>query len=199
MDTAVTTAGPSIHFLNVEYFFRLLYDLVFSAHLPTVSGFTDWATTVWLFVTLISYLISMVLIGLLVYFSTRLYQTADDDAKRYTTLAPAVAHEKVVHSRWAYIRELIESSQQSDWRQAIIEADIMLDELLTTQGFVGDSVGEKLKQASRDHFHTLDDAWSAHKVRNDIAHQGSAYELSDHTAYRTIGQFENVFREFNAI
>jgi hypothetical protein len=79
----------------------------------------------------------------------------------------------------------------------------MLDELLTNLGYHGAGVGDKLKVArdtrGENYFRTLDEAWEAHLVRNEVAHRGSESELSDHLAYRTIGHYENVFREFNEI
>jgi hypothetical protein len=191
--------GPSIHFLNVAYFFQLIYGLFFSTQSLSFSSVSDFASTIWLFVTIISYLFCTICIGLLVYFTTRLHQSDEEEAKAFTTISEHEEHAKVEHSRWAYIKGLIESPQQSDWRQAIIEADIMLDEMLTKLGYIGASIGDKLKTANPNHFHTLNDAWEAHKVRNDIAHRGSEYELSDHVAYRTINHYENVFREFNEI
>jgi hypothetical protein len=198
------TAQPPIHFLNIEYFFRIFYDAVF--HLPgtgsgsaSLSSYVSLVNAFWIAFTVLSYLVTIVLIGLLVYYSMRLYQISEEEDKKFGTTSPEVAHAEVEHSRWAYIRQLIESTQQSDWRQAIIEADIMLDEMLSRLGYQGDSVGDKLKTATSSHFRTLDDAWTAHRVRNDIAHQGSTYQLSDHTAYQTIGRYENVFREFNEI
>ena len=191
--------GPPIHFVNIEYFFELLYGLFFGGHFPSFDSISDFASTFWLFYTLIAYIVSFALIGFLVYYSTRYHQVVDEDAVRYQTITKEEADIKLEDSRWTYIKNLIESTQQSDWRQAIIEADIMLEELLTKLGLFGATVGEKLKNASPNHFHTLNDAWEAHKVRNEIAHRGSEYQLSDHIAYRTINQYENVFREFNEI
>lgn len=200
-------AGPAIHFLNVGYFFQLLYNLVvgFFAQF-NVSSSTDWvaiAANFWLYVTFIAYLISFLFIGLIVYFTIRREQTLAEDAERYTTITKEAADANLEQSRWTYIRKLIESAHDSDWRQAIIEADIMLDEMLTKLGFVGNGVGDKLKMAretkSPSYFQTLDEAWTAHNVRNEIAHRGSDYQLSDQLAYRTIGHYENVFREFNEI
>lgn len=192
-------AGPTIHFLNVGYFFQLLYTFVTQFSVPTATDWVSIASNFWLYVTLIAYLVSFLFIGLIVYFSIRIHQTLAEDAERYTTVSKEEADVQLEHSRWSYIRKLIESSQQSDWRQAIIEADIMLDEMLAKLGFVGQTIADKLKSASPAHFHTLEDAWTAHKVRNDIAHRGSEYQLTDHLAYRTIGHYENVFREFNEI
>jgi len=95
--------------------------------------------------------------------------------------------------------QLIESGQESDWRNAIIEADIMLEEVLTQLGYQGESLGEKLRAVNQNHFQTLNQAWEAHRVRNEIAHQGSSYHLSEHLAHRTIANYEAVFREHGEI
>jgi len=195
------TAQPAVHFLNIEYFFRIIYDLVYGAHTPSI-GFASaeaFASELWLTFTVFAYIFSLFCIGALVYYSIRLYQIRAEENQKFATISEPEEHAEVEHSRWAYIRGLVESAHDTDWRQAIIEADIMLDEMLTRQGFVGSSIGDKLKSASPDHFHSLQDAWEAHKVRNEIAHQGSSYELSPNVAYRTIGHYENVFREFGEI
>jgi hypothetical protein len=75
----------------------------------------------------------------------------------------------------------------------------MLDDMLTKHGYTGDGVGEKLKSADRINFSTLEDAWEAHKVRNQIAHEGYAFNLSESLARRTIAHYESVFREFKVI
>jgi hypothetical protein len=194
-------AGPPINFLNVSYFFQLLYNLIVGVNGNPFLG-ADWASllsTLWIFITLLAYLFCIVCIGVIVYYSTRLYQIADEERAKFTTISKDAIGTQLEHSRWNHIKQLIESPQESDWRSAIIEADIMLDELLTKIGLVGDTVGDKLKMTSESHFHTLQDAWEAHKIRNDIAHQGSSFELSPNVAYRTVGRYENVFREFNEI
>ena len=99
-------------------------------------------------------------------------------------------------SRWQHIQDLIKSYNPNDWRQAIIEADIILEEMLDKMGYDGVSIGDKLKKIERSDFITLDKAWSAHKVRNQIAHDGSNFKLTREQAEKTISDFEEVFREF---
>jgi hypothetical protein len=82
---------------------------------------------------------------------------------------------------------------------AIIEADIFLDETLNEAGYVGVSLGEKLKSANPQSFTTIQDAWEAHKVRNEIAHVGSDFILTRKIAQDTLLRFERVFREFGVI
>lgn len=88
------------------------------------------------------------------------------------------------------------SDNPNDWRIAIVEADILLEEILEKRGFVGATIGEKLRGASIESFRTLNDAWEAHKVRNKIAHEGGGFELTDRIARQAITQYERVFEEF---
>jgi hypothetical protein len=98
--------------------------------------------------------------------------------------------------RWLEIQKHIESYNQSDWRVAILEADILLYDMLNQMGYQGDSIGTMLKQVDRSSFITLDDAWKAHKIRNTIAHEGAGYELTRDEAERAIRLYQRVFEEF---
>ncbi len=186
--------------LPVEGIFAALYQLLIGA-LGITSG-TDWTallTSVWIFVTVMAYLISAGILALLVYLSVRQHQIETEEADKYDFLSQEEADDTTEHSRWSHVQSLIESGSPSEWRQAIIEADIMLDDVLASYGYPGNSVGEKLKAGDPARFRTLQDAWDAHKVRNDIAHQGSAYPLSEQIAHRTIAKYRNVFLEFGVI
>jgi len=90
--------------------------------------------------------------------------------------APAVKavvdtpNEEVEHQsdeRWVRILELINTKSSSDWRLAVLEADVMLEDLLRTLKLPGDSIGEMLKATDPNEFSTLDEAWEAHKIRNE--------------------------------
>lgn len=99
-------------------------------------------------------------------------------------------------ARWVTVQKHIESENPNDWKQAIMEADIMLDDLLSNMGYRGESIGEKLKRVDHAHMTTLNDAWEAHKVRNQIAHEGSTFSLTKMDAERVIKQYKKVFEEF---
>lgn len=101
--------------------------------------------------------------------------------------------------RWTRVQAHLNSEHESDWRLAILEADVLLDELVTQMGYHGDSLGEKLKGVEKSDFLSLDSAWDAHSVRNKIAHQGSAFALTDREAKRVLKLYEEVFREFHFI
>ncbi|MBU6427202.1 hypothetical protein KGQ27_03090 [Patescibacteria group bacterium] len=98
--------------------------------------------------------------------------------------------------RWRDIVEHISSNNSNDWRQALIDADIILDQTLTKMGYQGQTVGDKLQRVAKGDFNTIDDAWKAHKVRNQIAHEGSGFELNHHEAKKAFDAYRRVFEEF---
>jgi len=100
------------------------------------------------------------------------------------------------NERWSNVLNHISSSIESDWRLAIIEADIMLEDMLRKMGYQGVGIGDMLKNVERSDFNTLDQAWEAHKVRNAIAHQGGDFVMSHDEAQRTITLYSQVFQEF---
>lgn len=101
--------------------------------------------------------------------------------------------------RWEMVAGLANSANESEWRRAILEADIILAALLSEQGIPGETVGEQLKNANPLQFTTLDLAWEAHKVRNAVAHLGEGFPLSERDVRATIDQYRRVFEEFNFI
>lgn len=103
------------------------------------------------------------------------------------------------NARWDIILKRVTENSPESWRIAIIEADILLDETLTNAGYPGQTLGEKLKGANPQSFTTIQDAWEAHKVRNEIAHAGSDFVLTQRVAQETITRFERVFREFGVV
>ncbi len=101
--------------------------------------------------------------------------------------------------RWQKVLEHIASDNPSDWRLAILEADIVLEETLDQVGYAGDTVGDKLKNAERRPFASLNAAWEAHRIRNAIAHQGQGFDVTQREAQRVIALFEGVFRELGSV
>lgn len=185
--------GP-VHYLNVEYFLRLIYLLTTGR--PSLTSLEVFMAQVWLMVNILGYGVALFALWVLVYSTLKLKQVQLEEAHRYTTIGFHQADHEVDVSRLSHVKELMLSTNVNDWRQAIIEADIMLAEILEEQGFQGFTIGDKLKGANPARFHTLNEAWEAHKVRNEIAHQGSLFDLTERLAHRTINQYLTVFAEF---
>jgi len=112
-------------------------------------------------------------------------------------MSGAVVSEK--NLRWEHVTELVASENPGDWRVAIVEADIMLDNLLESMGHDGETIGDRLKLVEKSDFTTIDLAWEAHKVRNRIAHHGSDFVLTHREAKRIIDLYRQVFEEFDVV
>lgn len=106
---------------------------------------------------------------------------------------PAQAH------RFEDLAAHLASENQNDWKLAILEADVLLAEALAARGYQGASLGETLKRLPPHALQTLDDAWEAHKVRNEIAHGDRAYELTARTARETMNRYRRVFQELGVL
>jgi len=101
--------------------------------------------------------------------------------------------------RWSRIEEQAGSSNPESWRLAILEADIMLSELLDLQGYRGETVADKMKQVDRAQFNSIDAAWEAHKARNRVAHEGMTSDLNPREVRRVIELYKRALKEFRYI
>lgn len=216
-------AGDTITFINVEWFLRLIYVIVsFFASLGTgllailgsffdgrdgvgvpsgENGFLVLFNNLWATFIVLSTIVSLIFatIAVYAYLEIKAVLKKEDEALEKALILPEGEASKDVNPRWEHIKTLMNSHNQNDWRQAIIEADIMLDEMLNTQGYHASSVGDKLKQVEPADMTTLNDAWEAHKIRNSIAHGGSSFLLTEQMARSTITLYEAVFLEFSLI
>ncbi|MFT6361357.1 MAG: hypothetical protein ACJAV6_000119 [Candidatus Paceibacteria bacterium] len=94
--------------------------------------------------------------------------------------------------RWDTIAVMFKSPNPTNWRMAVIDADSMLEDLVTEMGHQGDSFGEKLQSIRRDGVSWTDAAWEVHLLRNKLAHEGSRYPLTDREAFRAYKIYENI-------
>ncbi len=154
-------------------------------------------TSIW-YIAAIVVILTILSIMEIIYLWNKLDNLRTNERKLlYPETAKTFPENKNPH--WQKIIEHIDSQNENDWRLAILEADIMLDGLLTNLSLPGDTIGEKLKAVDRSDFRTIDNAWEAHRVRNDIAHEGSRFHLNHREAKRVIELYKSVFNEFHLI
>lgn len=101
--------------------------------------------------------------------------------------------------KWDRVMIHMASDNPSDWKLAILEADIMLEELLDASGYRGETMSDKLKKVEKSDFTTIEAAWEAHKTRNSIAHEGADFVLTRSEADRVVNLYKIVFEEFHFI
>lgn len=166
------------------------------------ASIVHWLWVLWGAFTALSLLASAILFAGIIYTYFRAAQLAE--AQEHFILAAERAYRELNGSRtknwrWEEVESHIDSESPNDWKLAIIDADVMLYETLESAGYTGTSIGDKLKSANTKSFTTLEQAWNAHKVRNQIAHGGADFVLTKKIAQDTINQYKMVFSEFGVI
>ena len=95
-----------------------------------------------------------------------------------------------------YLNNWRKIKEDQDYKHAIMGADKLLDVLLTGHGYNG-TIGEKLKQ-SGGLFSDYNGVWTAHKLRNRIAHELD-FEVSNKEAKNALRLFERAFRDLGLL
>lgn len=194
-----------VPFINLEYIFVKIYDfLVYIKNVILTGSFyaasgggSDFASSFGSLGAILVTLLTLLFLGALVfaiYIRVRVYEVDQqlDGVYKEHFVKPQLKEGRV-NARWQTIVYHFSSANPNDWKAAIIDADIMLDELLTGLGYPGANLGERLKTVRAQDFPTLQSAWEAHKVRNKIAHE-PGYVLHEKEKEVARKHFENVFR-----
>ena len=103
---------------------------------------------------------------------------------------------QLVAQRWETVQAMANSGGNG-LRQAVSEADKLLDYALRQTGARGDTMGEWLKSSGR-RFSDLDSVWRAHKLRNALAHE-VGFDLVQSQAREALSDFERGLRDLGAL
>lgn len=196
--TASTTPMPTVGFDIFAIISQLFSGSGFGG-LTSLDGLFGFLAVVWTIIVVLAYIISIIFLTLYVYASVRKNLDSDlqtqslrNEEKLFDQLYRGAARSNRLESVLIHS----DSRNPNDWKLAIIEADIILDEVLKQQGYAGNSLGERLKSISPQQLDSLQDAWEAHKVRNRIAHEGADFILTQRLAQETVTKYQRVFTEF---
>ena len=197
---ALLNTSASSPFVNLQ-------EPVAAWNVPTLlaqaSGPTGYEGLVrgWFVFSLISIAISIPFLAVAVYCWIRIAQIRRRERLAVRAAQRTVKEQDIPRTqlRWSRIEEQAGSSNPESWRLAILEADIMLSELLDLQGYRGETVADKMKQVDRAQFNSIDAAWEAHKVRNRVAHEGMTSDLNPREVRRVIELYKRALKEFRYI
>jgi hypothetical protein len=198
-----------IMFLILLYFFEQVWARVddFLIYYHGGNSGSIWAALVAYFLLHIwpvLKLLALIIVGLamwgIIHSTKKIFAIREEEKAIYGEKIVEDKEEPLMkNDKWERVIAHLNSANASDQKLAVIEADIMLDDLLKAQGYHGDSLGERLRAVEKSDFLTLDNAWEAHRVRNQIAHQGGDFPLAEREARRAVSLFESVFKEFKII
>ena len=167
----------------------------------TAPGIYDKLYEYWTDWVIIAIILCLIFATSIIYTLMRIVQIRRAEYRHFEAMQHTVAAHDIprTHLRWQRIEEQAHGESEQAWRLAILEADIMLNELLDVQGYRGETMSDKLRGVEKSKFNSIDLAWEAHRMRNRVAHEGAAHQLSGRETLRIVGLYEKVFREFKFI
>lgn len=140
-------------------------------------------------------------IGLIIVIVYLLFLIRKDIVNSLEMMAESASSEKpqkVSDSGWQSVINKLESGSEDSYKQAVIEADKMFDDLLKRNGYQGGDMGERLKQVTSEQLTSIDEVWQAHRMRNRLVHEPD-FELKEHEARRMVEIYERAFQDLKAL
>ncbi|MFA6536873.1 MAG: hypothetical protein WCT18_00565 [Patescibacteria group bacterium] len=104
---------------------------------------------------------------------------------------------RFIKDRWQKIEELLNLKHEMNCKLAVIEADKILEDVLKSMYFSGETMAERLKVAGYK-FPKLRHVWWAHKVRNMCVHD-LRYVLKFSEAKKVISLFKDALEELDVL
>lgn len=126
---------------------------------------------------MLSVIIGVLVLGSLVIYL--IYQSKDNLSARSNLPRVTSTHSpqsntapfdpEIVKNKWTEIG-VMQNNGPSGLKNALIEADKLLDYVMVAKGFEGGTMGDRLKSGGSA-FNNLNAVWAAHKLRNQLAHE----------------------------
>ena len=99
--------------------------------------------------------------------------------------------------RWLAIEQSLQRDNEASYHLAIMNADKLVDNALKERGYKGQTMGDRLKSA-RGKLPHRNELWSAHKLRNKIAHEQDV-KVGYDQARRALASFKATLKYLGAI
>lgn len=136
--------------------------------------------------TLLAFMIGILVVGILLIVVISL-----------TKRGPVGLDVEKYRSKWLQIEASLKRDEQASYHLAILNADKLLDQALRERGIKGETMGERMK-AAKNTWKNANAVWSAHKLRNQIAHESDIHIQYDE-ARRALAGFKQALKDVGAV
>ncbi len=99
---------------------------------------------------------------------------------------------------WKLINKKIETGIESEYKLAIIEADVMLEDVLKRMGHTEETIEKKLNATTSSEIENIEEIKEARKVRNNVVYDPD-FELTLDKTKETLKVYEKTFRNLNVL
>lgn len=98
---------------------------------------------------------------------------------------------------WLKVEQQLKRDEIGSYSLCVLNADKLLDKALRDRGISGATMGERMKNVKTT-WSNADAVWSAHKLRNRIAHETDVQIDYDSTR-RALSSFKQALKDMGAI
>lgn len=91
------------------------------------------------------------------------------DVVEFFHIQPAAARKMA--KKWKRIQKMADSGIEANYKLSLIEADDLLEDVLTNKGFSGETFEERIKQAGEIQIPNLERVLQAHQTRNQAVYE----------------------------
>jgi hypothetical protein len=92
----------------------------------------------------------------------------------------------------------LESENESEYKVAIIEADTIIDDLITRMGYKGSNMSERLANIPEGQLAELGEMKEAHEIRNRIIHEEN-FKVDRDFAKGVLKKYEHLLHHFEVL
>ncbi|QQS17216.1 hypothetical protein IPL44_02815 [Candidatus Saccharibacteria bacterium] len=115
----------------------------------------------------------------------------------FTKGGPSLLDREKYRSAWLKIENGLDKTNLDTYHFAVLSADKLLDQALKESGVPGETMGDRLKAAKKQ-FSNINQVWSAHKIRNQVAHEANT-KIDFIGCRRALAIFKRSLKELGAI
>ncbi len=112
-----------------------------------------------------------------------------------TELKRTLHHE--AQDLWVFGQTALDSGQAGELKSAILSLDSFCDQALKDRGYGGETMGERLKEATLDNLPAIQRLWTAHRIRNRVAHEPG--KVTETELKEAVNWYGSVLREWRFI
>lgn len=100
-------------------------------------------------------------------------------------------------SAWLKIEQEVDPGNVPSYQLALLNADKLLDKALRARGIKGQTMGERMKSYNAS-WSNANSVWSAHKIRNKLAHE-PGFQIDLDTTKRALAVYKQALKDVGAI
>lgn len=115
----------------------------------------------------------------------------------FTKGGPSLLNREKYRCAWLRIENALDKNNLDTYHFAVLSADKLLDQALKESGVPGNTMGDRLKD-SKKKFSNINQVWSAHKIRNQIAHDANT-KVDFIGCRRALAIYKRSLKELGAI